>query len=119
MNASTISFDLIFDNAGGILLQTAGNQYVHHYDDPAQAAEDVKAVLAGEDTAGWDGNEPECAQDTDDDQFLGWLRSNAVLLYDAEDIADIMAMSDLSDIAGWGSNHVGFLRALTGKEIDY
>lgn len=53
------NFDLIFDNAGGITLQTA--DYCHHfYGREADAAECVSNLLEpGEMPECWDGNEPE------------------------------------------------------------
>jgi len=51
-------FDVIFLNNGDIILQVGTTGFVHTYDDPAQAAQDVKILLDGGNTAGWDGNEP-------------------------------------------------------------
>jgi hypothetical protein len=54
-----VDFDLIFDNGGGITLQTADG-YRHNYDDPVEVANDVNALLGGNDYAdAWDGNEAE------------------------------------------------------------
>lgn len=53
------NFDLIFDNAGGITLQT--DDYCCHYNYEGQekaAALGVSELLDGESTAGWDGDEP-------------------------------------------------------------
>jgi len=50
-------FVVIFDNGGGITLQTT--HYCHHYDNPAQAAHDVQALLRNEHPTRWEGNEPE------------------------------------------------------------
>lgn len=65
----TIKFDVIFDNGGGISLQT--NRYYHYYQDPAQAADDVKLLLSGEcvNPAGeWEGNAPDERQEYDYEQ---------------------------------------------------
>ena len=48
-------FELVFDNGGGVTLQTP--RYSHYYDDPAQVADDVRAYLATESTADWDGDD--------------------------------------------------------------
>jgi hypothetical protein len=48
---------VFFDNSGGITLQTKA--YCHFYSDPKQAAIDVSAILDGESTLFWDGNQPE------------------------------------------------------------
>ena len=58
------NFDLVFDNAGGATLITTG--YCHYYDSPEQAAEDVRLLLlAGGNTADWDGDEPEHREEYD------------------------------------------------------
>lgn len=52
------SLIVFFDNAGGITIQT--DTYCHHYlGQTKQAANDVAAILNGESTQQWDGNEPE------------------------------------------------------------
>lgn len=56
------NFDLIFDNGGGITLQT--DDYCHHFNGrECEAAEAVGDLLAPGDpdskTWGWEGNEPE------------------------------------------------------------
>ncbi len=53
----TAKFAVVFFNGGSITLQTAS--YCHNYDDPAQAANDVRELLDGSNTEDWDGNEPE------------------------------------------------------------
>ena len=58
------NFDLVFDNGGGITLQTS--DYCHTYSDALQAAEDVSQLLVpGAMPKDWDGNEPECRCDYD------------------------------------------------------
>ena len=76
-----ISFDLIFDNGGGITLQTS--DYCHNYSNPGQAARDVIGLLAcGGDTVGWDSNEPEFRQAYDGEVELNggyhWVTDNDV-----------------------------------------
>lgn len=60
-----INFDVIFDNGGGITLQTDNNEYVHTYDDAEQAAQDVSLLLAGSNTDDWEGHNPDDAADYD------------------------------------------------------
>jgi len=57
MEKKPVSFDLIFDNGGGITIQTS--DYAHTYDSPRQAAEDMRAIMDGADPErdGWEGNE--------------------------------------------------------------
>ena len=58
--ATKLDFDVIFDNGGGTTLQTKEHGGVHiHYTDATQAAEDVRSLLDGDTTDGWEGNEPE------------------------------------------------------------
>ena len=60
-------FNVIFDNGGGTTLQVGKRGFVHNYDNPTQAAEDVKVLLADDNTDGWEGNEPECRMEYDYD----------------------------------------------------
>ena len=57
INGLQIDVEVICDNGGGITVQTP--TFAHHYRSADQAAEDVKAILSGDDCSGWDGNEPE------------------------------------------------------------
>lgn len=56
-------YDLVFDNGGGITLQTEG--YCHYYTDPAKAADDALELLKGDDPESWDGDEPACRVEYD------------------------------------------------------
>lgn len=59
MTTSTnVFFSVIFDNGGGITLQT-DDGFAHYYNDADQAATDVSELLNSADTSGWDGNEIE------------------------------------------------------------
>ena len=51
--------DIDCDNGGGITLQKlSGKKYLHTYNDPAQLAEDIVALMSGDNPADeWDGNE--------------------------------------------------------------
>lgn len=62
----SISIEIIFDNAGGITIQTG--DFVHCYDDASAAARDVRALMSGSDPGDWDGNEPDCRLDPTDDE---------------------------------------------------
>lgn len=52
-------FNLVFDNGGGITLQTEG--YCHHYNDGYEVAHCISEIMSGENPEYWDGNEPEHA----------------------------------------------------------
>lgn len=76
------SFDIIFDNAGGITLQTS--TYCHHYSDPYQVAVDVSSLLdPGAMPEHWDGNEPEHRAEYDNDVERNggyrWVTDNDVM----------------------------------------
>lgn len=61
MDNTKADFEVVFDGAGGITLQT--ENYVHHYHHDhceKHAAEDIKLIMEGADTSEWDGNTPEC-----------------------------------------------------------
>lgn len=49
-------FTVIFDNGGSITLQT--RNYCHVYNDPNQAAHDVRILLNNQHPDDWDGNDP-------------------------------------------------------------
>ena len=51
------NFEILFDNGGGALLMT--EDFCHHYDRAGDLADDVAALMRGESTDGWEGNEPE------------------------------------------------------------
>ena len=63
------NFDLIFDNGGGITLQTTdsnpANNYTHYYDDAEHAAQDISDLMDGADPAGWDNNDTDCRKEYD------------------------------------------------------
>lgn len=76
------NFDLIFDNGGGITLQTA--DYCHHFvGDEKDVAQHISNILSGEDPSYWDGNEPDCRVDYDYDTERNggyhWVSDNDVL----------------------------------------
>ncbi len=53
-----IPFELIFDNSGGITLQT--EKYCHHFRDrESELAQCVVELMDGGSTDHWDGNDPE------------------------------------------------------------
>lgn len=61
VNLTGNDLDVVFDNGGGITVQARG--FVHSYDDPEQAATDVKGILAPDyDPASWEGDAPEWYQ---------------------------------------------------------
>lgn len=105
--ARAVPFNLFFDGGGNILLQSP--RYVHSYDDPAQAADDVKAMLAGDNGDGWDGHEPECRMTVGVDGGNGchWYSRGAVL--------GLMAGGEPLNLYGAGRAERAFFTALTGK----
>jgi hypothetical protein len=106
---TTEKLEVIFDNGGGITVQSPA--FTHYYDNAAQAAEDVRQLLAGADPSDWEGNDPQAAiAYTEDDWRNGGLR-----IYDVADLRDSMASRN--PIGGW-HNEADFLAALTGREID-
>ena len=56
-------YEIIFDNGGGATLQTP--EFCHHYSDMNHLARDVKALIDGDDSADWDGDEPDHFIDDD------------------------------------------------------
>jgi hypothetical protein len=89
------SYEIIFDNGGGAMLQTP--EYCHHYSDMKHLANDVKALLDGDDPEDWDGDEPEnfvddesyrrhaengglkCVTDWEDARDSGWRNESEFL----------------------------------------
>lgn len=51
------TLQVIFDTGGGITVQT--DSYVHYYDNPAFAADDVRFILNDHSTVDWAGNNPD------------------------------------------------------------
>ena len=61
VNLTGDNLDVVFDDGGGITVQARG--FVHSYDDPKQAANDVKTILATDyDPSQWDGDQATCYQ---------------------------------------------------------
>lgn len=50
------SVEILFDNGGGVTLQTAS--YAHLYDEATDAARDYMVLVSGGNTADWEGNDP-------------------------------------------------------------
>lgn len=76
------NFDLIFDNGGGITLQTT--EFCHHFNGlEKEAAECVSELLDGSWPDGWEGNEPEHRMEYDHEMErnggYNWLTSNDVM----------------------------------------
>ncbi len=106
----TKRFDVIFDNGGGTTLQVGKRGYVHAYDDPAQAAQDVKVLLDTGTTADWEGNQPECRMNYD----LDMERNGGYRWHDQDRVKSIIKSGKLSTI--WGRNMQAFYAAL-GVEV--
>lgn len=105
---NTNHLTIIFDNAGGALLQT--NDYCHEYGDDntrdamARMASDVRAFIARPDTRRWDQdwNQPELRRDADDTDQVMTL----------EEIADLLANGDIARYHYVGYTQKQFLLAL-------
>lgn|SRR5690554_1546660 len=78
------NFDLIFDNAGGVQLQT-DDGYTHHFDSGriVELAGTVSDLLDGAEAAYWDGNEEQIRQEYSPALEAGgaynWLSSPSVI----------------------------------------
>ena len=102
-------FDVIFDNGGGTTLQVGKRGFVHHYDDPTQAAQDVKILLDGGNTTDWDGNEPQSRMSYDMDME----RNGGYKWHDQSDVKRIVKAGKLE--RPWGHNMENFYDALGVK----
>jgi hypothetical protein len=101
--------EVIMDNGGGITVQC--DEFAHRYDDAKQAARDVKAILEGDDTSDWDGNNP-------DDRMTyaqNDIRNGGVKVYDDADLLAEIAKAE--EIEPWGYNDRDFLATLTGRTV--
>lgn len=91
---SALDFELIFDNGGGVQLQTAG--YVHSYDEGAQCARDVRDLLEDNSTDDWEGNQPEARLEYDD----ALVRNGGYKWLSRADVKDAIARGTVSGC--WG-----------------
>jgi hypothetical protein len=112
LDTKTSTLEVIFDNGGGVYLQTA--EYSHHYQDGRQLAEDVRAILSGSDPMDWDGNDNDERIDYSD------LDYNTQRLYTHYNLYDLQrAMDSKDELKTSGYTETDFLRTLTGrKHID-
>ena len=103
------NLELIFDNAGGITLQT--DDYTHFfggdYDYAKQAAEDVKKLVAGESTGDWEGDNP-------DERIVNREYCDVM---DEADIRAAIANPPVIETASMGYAQCEFIAALTGQEM--
>ncbi len=86
-----IEFDLIADNAGGLLIQTNG--YCHYYQDrdgDFGFLEDIYAILDGENTDSWEGNDIEEIGIVNFDPEIE--RNGGYKWYNQTDICDFLAL---------------------------
>jgi dsDNA-binding SOS-regulon protein len=96
---STLANDVIkiaFDNGGGAILNS--KTYAHAYDDMAELATDVQALLDGGDTNDWDGN---------DEELLAALTQNEMdryeRVYRLTEVAILSNREYDADENNWGS----------------
>ena len=98
--------NIIFDSAGGIVLQTT--DYCHFYNtDAAQAAEDAYKILDGESTEGWDNNQPEFRVDLNEFRATD---GRYIHRFDIDELAHVL-------ITVSGESERTFLKALLTKLI--
>lgn len=65
-----ISYSVIFDNAGGVTIQSSPSDvYTHHFADPAEAGRAWARFDDGEDPLDWDGHEEDAALEPTDEQI--------------------------------------------------
>lgn len=82
---SHTKIEIIFDNGGGVTLQTADG-FVHHYSDARQAAQDAMTYVDTGSSKGWEGNEPEHRVEVTDEQ----IRSGGYRVFDQDDVRDYL-----------------------------
>jgi len=87
--ATTQQMQVIFDNGGGVTLQTA--EFAHHYMDGKQTADDVRALLDGGTTRGWEGDEPEARLEVSQEE----IRNGGYRVYGAEEIRQVLAAAEI------------------------
>jgi hypothetical protein len=109
----TKKFNVIFDNGGGVTLQVGKRGFVHNYDNPKQAAEDVKVLLETSDTSDWEGNEPECRMDYD----FEMERNGGYRWHNQDDVKTILKDKVLGYNRNFGYNMSEFYSVL-GVEIE-
>jgi hypothetical protein len=108
---STRAFDVIFDNGGGITVQTNG--FVHYYDNPAQAAHDVRGLMAPYcNLSDWDGDEPESRMEYDYETE----RNGGYNWRTRSDIEQAIASKEPISVSGYAEQ--AFLVALTGRTVE-
>jgi hypothetical protein len=100
----TTDFDVIFDNGGNTILQTA--HFCHMYDYGSRAAEDVKVLLDGGNTSDWEGNQPECRVEYD----LDVARNGGYCWHTQDRVRKIITIGKLD--VGFGRNMDEFYRRL-------
>jgi hypothetical protein len=88
------NIEIIFDNGGGITLQkTDTPYYIHYYGNPAQLADDIRAIIAGNGPEEWDGNQYE---ELMEDQRRIYREEGD----DLDDLEDSAALIDVTDEDG-------------------
>ena len=103
VNLTGDDLDVVFDNGGLITVQ--GRGFVHSYDDPKQAAEDVKFILAPDyDPSQWDSysfsvDEPTCYQGISADPEIE--RNGGYNWMDRGAIQDVIELGELEECHGY------------------
>jgi hypothetical protein len=78
------TLEVVFDNGGGITVQCDG--FTGNFDDPKVAAENIKAILDGDNAADWDSNLDAQIQYTQEEIGNGGYR-----VFDAGEISATIA----------------------------
>lgn len=89
--------EIVFDNGGGVTLQTSDG-YSHHYQDMQQAATDAMAFVDNGSTDGWDGNEPDARVEPTADE----ISNGGYRVYDQDDVRDYSHVA-IDDTQSWGN----------------
>jgi hypothetical protein len=85
------NIEIVFDNGGGITLQkTDTPYYIHYYGNPAQLADDIRAIIDGNGPEEWDGNQYE---ELMEDQRRIYREEGD----DLDDLEDSAALIDVTD----------------------
>jgi hypothetical protein len=78
------TLEVVFDGGGGITVQCDG--FTGNFDDPQVAAENIKAILNGDNAADWDSNLDEPVQYTEEE-----IRNGGYRVFDGAEISATIA----------------------------
>ena len=102
------NFDLIFDNAGGVTLQTA--DYCHHFNGrEKELAQILSDIFDGANPGDWEGNEPEYRMEYDAEVE----RNGGYKWMTYEEVADVVGRMTEEEREDWLEG----VNGLTQKEV--